>query len=164
MTPLEAMERLLLSYRQYYDMNPDPPAPFAAAAEFHSHGESYLLIKSAKLWEMDSNEFVYFSAEDSFSAEELSRRVEVGWDSAMPQIHPGENHRNSDVTVIFLANSLSDDARRLLRRTVRSKGYRHGLAGWSNLRLGAIELSSGRVTVNRHGRDLKKLLGNILKS
>lgn len=164
MTPLEALERLLRSYTQYYDMNPEPPAPFQAAAEFHSHGESYLLIKSAKLWEMDSNEYVYFAVQERFSAEELSARIEAGWDHAMPQIHPGENHRNSDVTVIFLAESLSDDAQKLLRRTHCSKGYRHGLEGWSNLRLGAIELSSGRVTVNRHGRDLKKLLGNILKS
>ena len=161
MTPIEALERLLRSYHRYYDINPAPPAPFQAAAEFHSHGESYLLIKSAKLWEMDSNEFVYFAAEDDLPAETLAERIEAAWDDAMPQIQPGENHRNSDVTVIFLTPSLADDARKLVRRTARSKGYRHGLQGWSNLRLGAIELSTGRVTVNRHGRDLKKLLSNI---
>ena len=157
----EALDRLLLSYTRYYDLNPDPPAPFAAAAEFHSHGESYLLVKAAKMWEMDSNEYVYFSAEESIPAETLTQRIDAAWDLAMPRIQPGEHHRNSDVTVIFLTDSLSDDTRRLLRRTVRSKGYKHGLQGWSNLRLGAIELSSGRVTVNRHGRDLKKLLSNI---
>lgn len=161
MTPLEALERLLPSYTQYYDRNPEPPAPFAAAAEFHSHGESYLLVKAAKLWEMDSNEYVYIAAEDRISADTLSQRIETAWDHAMPQIHPTENHRNSDVTVIFLATSLEDAARKRLRRTVRSQGYKHGLQGWSNLRLGAIELSSGRVTCNRHGRALKKLLRNI---
>ena len=161
MSPQEALEQLLRSYTRYYDLSETPPAPFHAAAEFHSHGESYLLIKSAKLWEMDSNEFVYFSAEDALTAESVSDRIETAWDHAMPQIHPGENHRNSDVTVIFLTESLPDDARRLVRHTNRSKGYRHGIQGWSNLRLGAIELSTGRVIVNRHGRDLKKLLSNI---
>ena len=161
MSPQEALERLLRSYTRYYDLIEEPPAPFQAAAEFHSHGEKYLLIKSAKLWEMDSNEFVYFSAEDALSAEIVSDRIEKAWEYAMPQIHPGENHRNSDVTVIFLADVLSEETRRLVRRTARSKGYRHGLQGWSNLRLGAIELSTGRVTVNRHGHDLKKLLSNI---
>ena len=164
MSPQEALEHVLRSYTRYYDLSEAPPAPFQAAAEFHSHGESYLLIKSAKMWEMDSNEYVYFSAEDPMSAETISDRIEAAWNLAMPQIHPGENHRNSDVTVIFLTDSLPADGRSLVRRTNRSKGYKHGIQGWSNLRLGAIELSTGRVTVNRHGRDLKKLLSNILKS
>jgi hypothetical protein len=114
MSPQEALERLLRSYTRYYDLTEDPPAPFQAAAEFHSHGESYLLIKSAKLWEMDSNEFVYFAAEDALTAETVSHRIETAWDLAMPQIHPGENHRNSDVTVVFLTNSLPEDARKLV--------------------------------------------------
>ena len=130
-----------------------PPAPFQAAAEFHSHGESYLLIKSAKLWEMDSNEFVYFSAEDTLTAETVLHRIETAWNLAMPQIHP-----------VFLTNLLPEDARKLVSRTNRSKGYKHGMQGWSNLRLGAIELSTGRIACNRHGRDLKKLLSNIMKS
>ena len=161
MTPQEALERLLPSYHRYYDIVSDPPAPFAAAAEFHSHGESYLLIKSAKLWEMDSNEYVYIAAENALNAETLSERIETAWALTMPRVEPTENHRNSDVTVIFLTPSLEKDARRLVRRTVRSRGYQHGLRGWSNLRLGAIELSNGRITCNRHGRDLKKLLSNI---
>lgn len=161
MTPLEALECLLPSYTNYYDRNPDPPAPFQAAAEFHSHGESYILVKAAKLWEMDSNEYVYFSAEDSLPAEAVRLRIEAAWSDAMPQITPSDNHRNSDVTVIFLTTALDDEGRKLVRRTVRSQGYKHGLQGWSNLRIGAIELSTGRITCNRHGRDLKKLLSNI---
>lgn len=164
MTPQEAVERLLPSYTRYYDVIAEPPFPFAAAAEFHSHGESYLLIKSAKLWEMDSNEFVYIAAEDQFPAEKISERIEAAWALSMPKIQPSENHRNSDVTVIFLTPSLDKDSRRFLRRTVRSHGYKHGLQGWSNLRLGAIELSTGRITCNRHGKDLKKLLRNIFQN
>ena len=164
MSPQEALERLLRSYTMYYDLIEVPPAPFQAAAEFHSHGESYLLIKSAKLWEMDSNEFVYFSAEDAMTADSVSQRIETAWNLAMPQIQPSENHRNSDVTVIFLTDLLPEDARKLVRHTNRSKGYKHGMQGWSNLRLGAIELPTGRIVCNRHGRDLKKLLSNIMKS
>ena len=68
------------------------------------------------------------------------------------------------MTVIFLTDLLPEDARKLVRHTNRSKGYKHGMQGWSNLRLGAIELSTGRIACNRHGRDLKKLLSNIMKS
>ena len=163
MTPQEALQQLLPSYNRYYDVLPEPPEPFEAAAEFHSHGESYMLVKSAKLWEMDSNEFVYFTAAEDLTADTVAARIETAWDLAMPQIHPTEHHRNSDVTVIFLTSALDDEARRLVQHTNRSEGYKHGLQGWSNLRLGAIELSTGRTTCNRHGRDLKKLLSNISK-
>lgn len=164
MTPHEALERLLPSYGRYYDVLPEAPAPFAAAAEFHSHGESYMLVKSAKLWEMDSNEFVYFAAEDALTADAAAERIEKAWALSRDRINPDKNHRNSDVTVIFLADTLDDGARSAVRHTVRSVGYHHGLHGWSNLRLGAIELSTGRVTTNRHGRDLEKLLRNISNS
>ena len=158
MTPQEALERLLPAYSHYYDIVPEPPAPFAAAAEFHSHGESYILVKSAKLWEMDTNEYVYFAAEETLGAEKLAQYIEEAWDLSMPRINPGESHRSSDVTVIFLTPELESDARRLVRRTARSKSYKHGLRGWSNLRLGAYEYSTGRITCNRHGRDLKKII------
>ncbi|MBQ6116110.1 MAG: hypothetical protein IJL08_02155 [Oscillospiraceae bacterium] len=158
MTPQEALERLLPAYSRYYDVVPEAPAPFDAAAEFHSHGESYILVKSAKLWEMDSNEYVYFAAGEAFSAEKLTQYIETAWALTMPRVTPGENHRSSDVTVIFLTPALESDARRVVRRTARSKSYRHGLQGWSNLRLGAYEYSTGRITCNRHGRDLKKII------
>ena len=164
MTPQEALEKLLPAYSRYYDLVAEPPAPFGAAAEFHSHGESYVLVKSAKLWEMDSNEYVYFAAEDAMDAATLQARIEQAWEMTMPRVIPTDHHRNSDVTVIFLTSALDDEARRLVQHTNRSEGYKHGLQGWSNLRLGAIELSTGRTTCNRHGRDLKKLLSNISKN
>ncbi len=161
MTPHEALEQLLPSYRQYYDISYEPHGSFAATARFYTHGEQYLLIRAAKMWEMDSNEFVYFLTADALSADRLSACIEEAWADAMPQVQPSETHRNSDVTVVVLTPLLDPDARRLLKRTHRSKSYRHGLQGWSNLRLGAIELSDGRISTNRHGADLKKLLRNI---
>ena len=121
MTPTEALEKVLPAYERYYNVARSAPAPFAATAEFHSHGEKYLLIRQAKIWDMDSHEYVYFAARDAA-------------------------------------------ARTAIRRTHRSLGYQHGLQGWSNLRIGAIELSDGRITTNRHGKDLKKLLSNIFQN
>ena len=163
MTPEEALEKLLPAYTRYYDVSREAPAPFAATAEFHSHGESYLLVKAAKLWEMDSNEYVFIVAEDALTDADVAARIDAAWDGTMPRVTPSENHRNSDVTVLFLVPELDSAARKTVKRTVRSVGYQHGFQGWSNLRLGAIELSTGRITTNRHGADLKKLLRNIFK-
>ena len=160
-TPQEALEQLLPSYERYYDVTRERRGSFAATARFYTRGEQYFLIKSAKMWELESNEFVYFLPTDHLTEDQLAERIEEAWNDAMPQVHPSESHRNSDVTLVVLTPELGKNARKALRRFHRSVGYRHGMHGWSNLRLGAIELSDGKISTNRHGADLKKLLSNI---
>lgn len=163
MTLDEALERVLDSYLRYYDVVREDVAPFSAKAEFHAHGESYLLIKEAKMWEMDSNEYVYFLKSETPDVETVKERIETAWEEAIAKVNPSENHRNSDVTLLLLCDTLPVETKKLIKHTNRSKGYRHGLQGWSNLKLGAFELSTGKIAVNRHGADLKKLLQNIFK-
>ena len=160
-TPQEALEQLLPSYERYYDVTRERRGSFAATARFYTKGEQYFLIKSAKMWELESNEFVYFLPTDHLTEDQLAERIEEAWNDAMPQVHPSESHRNSDVTLVVLTPELGKNVRKALRRFHRSVGYRHGMHGWSNLRLGAIELSDGKISTNRHGADLKKLLSNI---
>lgn len=160
-TPNEALEQLLPSYQRYYDVSNEPKGAFAATALFYTHGEQYFLVRAAKMWEMESNEYVYFLPTDSLTQTQLTARIEEAWKDAMEHVHPGPNHRNSDVTVVVLVPQLDAAVRKALKRTHRSVSYRHGMHGWSNLRLGAIELSDGRISTNRHGADLKKLLRNI---
>lgn len=160
-SPEEALQQLLGSYRRYYDVSEEAYGSFAATARFYTRGEQYFLVRSAKMWEMESNEFVYFLTADTLTEDRLSALIEEAWQDAMPQVHPSEAHRNSDVTLVVLVPQLDKATRKALRRFHRSVGYRHGLHGWSNLRLGAIELSDGSITTNRHGADLKKLLRNI---
>lgn len=160
-TPQEALEQLLPSYERYYDVTRERRGSFAATARFYTRGEQYFLIKSAKMWELESNEFVYFLPTDHLTEDQLAERIEEAWNDAMPQVHPSESHRNSDVTLVVLTPELGKNVRKALRRFHRSVGYRHGMHGWSNFRLGAIELSDGKISTNRHGADLKKLLRNI---
>ena len=160
-TPAEALEQLLPAYQRYYDVSNAPQGAFAATARFFTRGEQYFLIRSAKMWELESNEFVYFLTAETLTPEQLLARIEEAWEDAMPQVQPSESHRNSDVTLVVLTPQLDAETRKTLKRFHRSVGYRHGLHGWSNFRLGAIELSDGRITTNRHGADLKKLLRNI---
>ncbi|MBQ9827809.1 MAG: hypothetical protein IJM62_03915, partial [Lachnospiraceae bacterium] len=61
----EALDKILLSYKGYYDINTETPAaPFAAEAIFSLHDEKYFLVKSAKLSEADIKEYVYFASVD----------------------------------------------------------------------------------------------------
>ena len=97
MTPNEALEKLLPAYTRYYDVSYDAAPPFSATAEFHSHGEKYILVRKAKLWDMDSHEYVYFAARDALNEPELQALVDAAWGDAIPRVEPSRIHRDSDV-------------------------------------------------------------------
>ena len=65
MTATEALEVLLKSYKRYYNVKTEEVvSPFSAEAAFHSHGEQYFLVKSARLSEADAHEYVFFATAD----------------------------------------------------------------------------------------------------
>ena len=162
MTPEEALTRLLRSYTRYYDVVREGVAPpFAAEARFHSHDEQYFLVKSARISEADSHEYVFFAVEDTLDEARLAALDEAAWGRGMERVRPHKDHRNSDVTLIVLAERMTPGAEAAVKKLKRSKSYRFGLQGWSSYRVIALELSSGRLASNRMGRSLRKLLRNI---
>ncbi len=154
----ETLERILRSYSKYYRINRDDPAdPFLAEATFDMHGEEYFLIKSAKISEVDSREFVFFAGTALLDEKELARFDEKAWQIGMSRVDAKANHRNSDVVLIIMADSFADDIEKAVKKTRHYKSYWWGIHGWSNYKLVAYELSSGRTISNRLGSDLKQL-------
>ena len=162
MTASEALEKLLRSYVQYYDVireNVQPP--FATEARFHSHGETYVLVKSARISEADSHEYVYFAAEESVDLPKLMELDAAAWERGIAFVKPHSAHRNSDVTLIVLADHIDPEALAAVKKLKHYKSYSYRLQGWSNYRAVALETSSGTLVYNRLGRELKKLFRNI---
>jgi len=161
MTKEEKLESVLKSYTRFYNIKrEDVTPPFAAEAEFISHNEQYFLIKSAKIADIDSNEFVFFASEDTLTAEKLLELDVTAWETGLSRVNPGPGHRNSDVTLIVIADSISEDAFELIKKLKHSKSYKFTFHGWSNYKLIAIDLSTNRLTSNRLGRTLKKIINN----
>lgn len=159
----EALEKLLLSFRRYYNIKTEEvEAPFTAEAVFQSHNEQYFLLKSARISEANSNEFVYFYTADSLNEEELKKLDECAWERGIGHVQPNYYHRSTDVALIIIAEKIDEEAWKLVRKLKHSKSYKCGLNGYSNYRLIALELSTGRVTHNRQGQNLKKLVSNII--
>ena len=160
----EALEKLLPSFRRYYNVKTeDVAAPFVAEAVFQSHNEQYFLVKSARISEANSNEFAYFYTADSLNAEQLKELDACAWERGLKDVQPNYYHRSTDVALIIIAERIDEEAKKLMRKLNHSKSYQFGLKGYSNYRLVALELSTGKVTYNRQGQNLKKLLSNILK-
>ena len=74
---------------------------------------------------------------------------------------PYYGHKNSDVTLIVIADSLCDDVKKNIRKIKYSVSYKLGLYGWSNFKLAVKDLASGMVFCNRLGSELKKMIQKI---
>lgn len=146
--------------RYYTIIRDDVTAPFDAEAEFISHNEQYILIKSAKIADIDSNEFVFFKTEERLTSSNLSDYEKIAWETGLSRVVPGPGHRNSDVTLVIIADHIDEDAFKLVKNIKHSKSYKFTFHGWSNFKLIAIDLSNGRLTYNRHGQTLKKVINN----
>ncbi len=161
----EALEKVLCSFKRYYNIKTENEveAPFVAEAIFRSHNEQYFLIKKAKVAEINSNEDVFFYTTENLDLETLNSLDTCAWERGLSRVKPDGNHRNSDVTLIIIADTIQAEAMKAVHKMKHYKSYCFGLHGWSSYRLVAIELSSGKLAYNRQGQDLKKLVSNITK-
>lgn len=161
MTKEEKLESVLKSYTRFYNIKREEvEPPFDAEAEFISHNEQYILVKAAKIAEIDSNEFVYFKLVDRLTVETLTKLDKTAWERGLSKVNPGPGHRNSDVSLIIIADKIDENAFKLVRKLKHSKSYLFTFHGWSNYKLIAIDLSDNRTTYNRQGRMLKKIINN----
>ena len=147
MTLEEALKRVLRSFQTYYNIDLENPAePFAAEARFLSHDTQYFLMKAARI------------------AESFEQLDAAAWSTGMARVEPAAGHRSTDVILVILTNHLDEDAMQRIRSRKHYQSYRFGLRGWSNYRLIAMEIPTGREAHNRLGRDLPRLLSNVRQS
>ncbi len=161
MTRREMLDKVIGSYEHYYDINRETPMePFIAEATFKSHSEEYFLIKSAKITEMDSSEYVFFADVENLDAGGYDKLVDAVWNETLKRADVKENHRNSDGILLIFADNIDASVKKKIRKTRRYKSYRFMLWGWSELRVIAYGHSLGEVVSNRQGDMLKKLFAN----
>lgn len=164
MSVADSLEKVLRSYEAYYDIERNTPeAPFVAEAVFHSHDEQFFFVRSATLGETESNEYVFFAAQDMLDEKYLKKIDELAWEKGIARVKPHSNHRNTDITLVVVSDQVSLEAFTLASKLSHYKSYRFGFQGWSHYRLVVMEVSSGRVAYNRQGQSLKKLFNSIFK-
>ncbi|MEE3395017.1 MAG: hypothetical protein VZQ97_03740 [Candidatus Onthomonas sp.] len=164
-TRAEFLDRLLAAFQRYYNISRENATPsFAAEAAFHSNNEQYFLFKSAKLSDAESHEYIFIASEEHLDLADAERLDRLAWETGLSRVTPHSGHRNTDITLILLADTIAPEAMAMVKKTHRYQSYRHMLHGWSDYRLVALELSTGQLTYNRKGQSLRKLFRNILSS
>lgn len=157
----EALDKLLRAHEAYYDIYQDHEHAgrlFPGYAEFHGHGEQYVLVKRAKLWEVDSHEYLFFDTVERLDTERLGQDIQYMQEHALTKVKPQPNHMSSNLSLVVIADSVDDDAARLLKKTRFRKNFKLGLEGWTDLRLAAVDLTGRRVITNGAGKDMKQTL------
>ena len=161
----KALERVLSAFVRYYNINRETPRkPFCAEAVFQSHDEQYFLLKSAKLTEYYSSEHIFFAKEDTLTKDRLLQLEDLAWRTGSGRAKPGPLHRNTDVGLFIIANTVTDEAKRLIPTLRHSVSYRFGLHGYSHFRLVAYDLSDRSCVRNRMGDTLEKVIVNIFNN
>lgn len=158
------LERLLAAHGAWFDVSRDVSVAdraFRALAQFHSFGEQYVLVKRVKLWEAEEHEYMLFDVRDHIDAEAACSYVEFMKNEALELVKPEPNHMSSFRTLVVIANSVSDEACTLFRKTSHRKNFMWGIRGWSDVRLALIDLSKpqgSRVVCNGAAKRIRKLL------
>ncbi len=163
------VHRLLAAHKSLFDIRENYQFKghvFPGFAEFHSNGQQYVLVKRAKLWEVNSHEFVFIDAYDYLDESSLSKAIDFMKEEAFQKVPHGPNHMATAISLIIVANSVSDDAVKLVGKTRYRKSYLFSIHGWADFRLAVVDLSreKGRqVFTNPAGKRSKELLERNLE-
>lgn len=161
---ISVLERLLAAHGAWFDVSRDVSVAgraFRALAQFHSFGEQYVLVKRVKLWEAEEHEYMLFDVRDHIDAEAARSYVEFMKNEALELVKAEPNHMSSFRTLVVIANSASDEACTLFRKTSHRKNFMWGIRGWSDVRLALIDLSKpqgSRVVCNGAAKRIRKSL------
>lgn len=165
MDKLKFLEELYHSFESYYNVTKeDVQEPFVGEAQFHSDDSMYFLIKAAKLSESNSNEYIFFAAEDHLTSDRFEYLDSTAWERGISRVNPGPGHHFTDVSLVIIADEIDKELEAVIKKRSHQKSYRHMLWGFSNYRLVAIGLNEGIIIHNRQGKTLRKSVCNIYNS
>ena len=143
----EQLERLLNAYSRHYDIKRDVQTEggfFPAEAVFYLRDEHYLVRRDKR-----------------FYAEALQILIDRSLQAGRAEVKPHKEHMCSFVTLVVLAETMTPEARKLLKRTRFRKNFRFALHGFMEYRAAVVELSAGRVESSPAGREVRKSLERV---
>lgn len=158
-----SLDMILPLFTRYYNVETeDVAAPFAARADFKSHNEQYVLVKAAHIADIDSNEHIFFATCGHLEEENLLDFHNKAWEQGIAMVTPYYGHKNTDISLVILADSISDEAKKKITKLRHSAVYRMGLYGYSNYRLVVVDCGNNTTFCNRNGRSLDSVVNNFI--
>ncbi len=161
------MQKLRESYEYYYDIEDGDAGsglPLEYRAEFRVRSEGYVLIKRAKIWAAETNEYAYIFSVPVLDADTASKCIDYALGDGFPRITPNPEHRESYIIAVFVADVIEAEALKIIRSRKFYKSFRFGLQGWSALKIAAVELEKELISTNKAGGNLVNFFRKLLRS
>ena len=161
MTRQEGLEKLLKAYSHHYDIERDVTVEggsFPAMAIFFLRDENYLISRKHVLNAVENHEYMYFYLTEHLDVETLKKQIDITREDGLGRIKPSKDHMSSFVTLVVLADTIDEEAKKLIKKTRFHKNYRLALHGWMEYQIAAMEISTTSFLSNPAGKKAKKNL------
>ena len=160
----EAVSRLLKSFEAYYNITryEDTDIPILARCDFFEHSEKYVLSQKAELWSSNGEEFLYLIEIPHLTLSVYEQIRDYVYKDGMERIHVESGHMYSYLTPLFVCDTCDEDARRALKKCRIYKSFKFSLYGWMDFHTALVEISTGKISTNRSGHTVAKLLKKVL--
>lgn len=166
MTREEILDRLLKSYRTYYNITMSGPeqAPLAARCDYFEHNEKYVVSRKANLWSTDGEEFLYLFNVPHLTREIYEKCKNQAYKDGMGRLNIGPGHMCSFITALIVCDSCDEDAAAALKKSRIHKSFHFSLRGWMDYRVSLVCADNDRIEANPAGRSTAKFLKKVLYS
>ena len=121
-----------------------------------------MVSKKAELWAADCEEFIYLFNVPVLTLEIYERCRDFALKDGMERAHIGPGHMYTYITPVFLCDSCEEDARKALKKCHIYKSFHFALHGWMDFHAAVFEAPAGRISSNRSGRCVEKVMKKVL--
>ena len=164
---LQKLDKLLNAYSHQYDIARDVTVDggfFPATATFYLRDENYIISKKHVLSAVENYDYTYFYITDHLDAATLRQQIDLTMKVGTARVKPHRDHMSSFVSLVILADTIDEEAKKLIRKTRFQKYFRLALHGWMEYHIAAMETSTNSFLSNPAGKGAKKILEQNLGS
>ena len=157
----EKLNKLLNAYSHQYDIDRDVEVDgflYPATATYYLRDENYLISKKHVLSAVEQHEYLYFYLTAHLTAEDLQSQIDLYKRAGLGKVKPHKDHMFSNVGLVVLANTISPEAQKLIKKTRFRKNYRLTFYGWTEYQLAAMEMSTNCFYSNPASVGARKIL------
>ena len=155
------LEKLLSAYSHQYNIDRDVTVEggsFPATATFFLRDENYLISQQHVLSAVENYDYTYFYITDHLDAATLQQQIDLTMKVGSARVKPHREHMSSFVSLVILADTIDEEAKKLIKKTRFHKNYRLALHGWMEYQIAAMEVSTNSFLSNPAGKNAKKTL------
>ncbi len=159
-----AIQRLLDSYEAYYNITrfDGEKKPLTALCEFFERSEKFILSRRAELWSANCEEFIYLYDVEHLTEEIFGKCRDYAREDGLKRANIGPGHMYTYITPVIVCNTCDEEARRALKKCRIYKSFHFSLHGWMDFHAAVLEVDNNRITTNRSGKCVEKVMKNVL--